>query len=78
MQENVEKKNTMNGPLSPLVPSFLTQAYAHPANIPPKNPMNAGRTKTDAKLGFTMNILPINADVIQVNWNTEIFSLRIR
>ena len=33
--ENVEKKSTIIGPLSPLSPSFLTQVYAKPAHIPP-------------------------------------------
>ena len=37
--ENVEKKSTIIGPLSPLSPSFLTQVYAKPAHIPPAKPI---------------------------------------
>ena len=39
--ENVEKKSTIIGPLSPLSPSFLTQVYAKPAHIPPAKPITA-------------------------------------
>ena len=47
--ENVEKKSTIIGPLSPLSPSFLTQVYAKPAHIPPAKPITAAYTYAPAR-----------------------------
>ena len=72
--ENVEKKRTIIGPLSPLSPSFLTQVYAKPAHIPPAKPITAAGVIPPAKLGFTINKLPTKAAITHAHCVGVIFS----
>ena len=61
MQENAEKKRTINGPFTPFVPRIRTYVYAIPAPIPPRSPIKAGSAVTEAKPGLITNKLPIKA-----------------
>ena len=78
MQENAEKKRTINGPFTPFVPRIRTYVYAIPAPIPPRSPIKAGSAVTEAKPGLITNKLPIKAIHTQLAANGWIFSFRSR
>ncbi len=78
MQENAEKKRTINGPFTPFVPRIRTYVYAIPAPIPPRSPIKAGSAVTEAKPGLITNKLPIKAIHTQLAANGCIFSFRSR
>ena len=71
--ENVEKKSTIIGPLSPLSPSFLTR-YMQNLQHSPAKPITAAGVIPPAKLGFTINKLPTKAAITHAHCVGVIFS----
>ena len=59
--ENPEKKRTMNEPLTPCSPSFLTQVYAIPAHSPLKSPTIEGIRGIPEAPGFITKRVPTKA-----------------
>ena len=59
--ENTEKKNTINGPFTPMPVAFRRSVYAIPAPIPPTIAISAGTDNIALPDGFKINIAPIIA-----------------
>ena len=74
--ENAEKKNTIKGPFSPLIPRYRTQVYAPPAHTPPMKPQSAGNVADRSKDGLMINKLPIKAITMAIHWKGDNFSFR--
>ena len=59
--EKPEKKRTINDPLMPYSPSFLTHVYAIPAHSPLKSPTREGIRGMPEAPGFITKRVPIKA-----------------